>query len=103
MLSQSSAPATIRTFRGPHGNTARVIGAGIPLETLEIGLNLSSSLVANLAILFQCLADDVSKFLGEGRVQMQWRYGLFVQDGIEDRRGCRACKRHHPGGHLVEN
>src|ERR1700756_4035753 len=75
----------------------------MPLQTLEVGANIRSMLVAQVAVFLQSLVDDVFQLRRHIGIQPHKRYGCPVQDRIEDGRGTVTTEWQLPGGHLIED
>ena len=76
---------------------------GSTSQNRQIDTDFRSGLVALLAILFDCLIDDLFE-LGRkvGIEVVQW-YGRVVQDGLFENLGRLSAEGALPGGHLIQN
>ena len=52
---------------------------GIPFQTLEISLDLGCVLIPNIAIFFQCLADDLPSFDGVSGFNLTIETGALLR------------------------
>ncbi len=86
-----------------NGDGARGTGVEITLEALQIGAHLGSVLVAQVAIFFERLVDDVLKLERQVGIQADRHQGSAIQDGVEDHAGSVAAKGREPGSHFVED
>src|SRR6266478_5078278 len=96
------AAAANPRLRG-NGSSGCRAGFQLPPQALEIGIHFGSALAAQLAILFQGLADHLFQFRGQAAFQLSWWHRSLIQDGAKNGGRSGALKRRGSGSHFVEN
>ena len=76
---------------------------GIAFEPHQIRFQIGRRLIAKIAILLQCLAENAMKLRRKARVELMDRLRFTIEDGVEDDRGCLAGKRNDARGHLIDH
>jgi hypothetical protein len=69
------------------GNGRFETGGAVFLETFEVGADVGGALEAEFAILFDGFLDDAIELGGNGRILLNGRRGLGVENFIEDAAG----------------
>ena len=78
-------------------------GFRIAAEPFEIGAQLGRGLIAQIAILFERLAEDFFEALRRFGIQLRGRRGRAIQNRVENYGSGVAAKRGAARGHLVED
>jgi len=75
----------------------------LPLQAFQVGTQISSMLVAQIAILLERLVNDPFQFGGQVGIQPYRGHGRLVQDGIKQVGGRGSPEWQLGGGHLVQH
>ena len=78
-------------------------GFDIPFQPLQVAAQVGRGLVAQIAILFEQLLDDLLQLGGQRRVQLRHRQGIMLQNAVEDDRRSRAIEGQPAGRHLIKD
>src|SRR5207302_1058808 len=89
-------------------NRTRTVGdcasaVGVALQALQVGANVGGALLAQVAIFFERLVDDVLELFREVGVQADRRNRGAVENRLKNQRGSLSAKRQVSGGHFVEH
>jgi hypothetical protein len=76
---------------------------GIALQTLQVRAHIGGVEVAQVAILFQSLVDNVFELGRKVGIEPDGRRGRTIQNRLEDRGRTFSPERHQTGRHFVKN
>ena len=88
---------------GLRRNRSRCAEVGVPLQPLQIRPHVGGVLVAQVAILFQCLIDDIFQARGQLWILLRQRHRRSIQNCVEDQSLGFAAEGQDAGDHLVEH
>src|ERR1700757_9712 len=75
----------------------------VSFQSLQVGANVSRTLITEAAIFLQTLADDLFQFGRRVRIQPYCGGWRSIQDRVKDHTARVPSKRKHPGTHFVQN
>src|SRR6266851_5437005 len=77
-------------------------GAGVALEAFQVGAHFRGALVAEVAVLFHGLVDELFELGRSARIEADGGDWRLVENLVEDCAGTFAFERKKTGSHFVE-